>query len=153
MYKNFMIKIYPYENLGSANHGWLDARHHFSFANYYNPERMNFGTLRVINDDIICIIKKKIVDFAKDRKLQADLGAELLDAQRRIHAFRHHIHGAKDLFDLFAFPKLASDKKVAAVLRKTGRDQIADTRQAKKSIRICAKLGTEPYHFIKPSRN
>jgi redox-sensitive bicupin YhaK (pirin superfamily) len=48
-----MIKIYAYEQLGHANHGWLDARHHFSFASYYNPERMGFGALRVINDDII----------------------------------------------------------------------------------------------------
>jgi redox-sensitive bicupin YhaK (pirin superfamily) len=38
---------------GHANHGWLDAHHSFSFANYYNPERMHFGTLRVLNDDII----------------------------------------------------------------------------------------------------
>lgn len=48
-----MINIYPYESLGRAKHGWLDARHHFSFANYYNPERMEFGALRVINDDWI----------------------------------------------------------------------------------------------------
>ena len=48
-----MIKTYTFEQLGHANHGWLDARHHFSFANYYNPERMGFGALRVINDDII----------------------------------------------------------------------------------------------------
>ncbi len=48
-----MIKIYPYGDLGRANHGWLDARHHFSFASYHNPERMGFGVLRVINDDII----------------------------------------------------------------------------------------------------
>lgn len=48
-----MLTHYPYENLGHANHGWLNARHHFSFANYYNPKRMGFGTLRVINDDII----------------------------------------------------------------------------------------------------
>ncbi len=48
-----MIKTYAYEQLGHANHGWLNARHHFSFANYHNPERMAFGTLRVINDDII----------------------------------------------------------------------------------------------------
>lgn len=38
---------------GHANHGWLEARHTFSFANYYNPERVQFGALRVLNDDII----------------------------------------------------------------------------------------------------
>lgn len=48
-----MIKIYPYEKLGHHEFGWLDARYHFSFANYHNPERMGFGTLRVINDDIV----------------------------------------------------------------------------------------------------
>ena len=38
---------------GQADHGWLKANHSFSFANYYNPERMNFGVIRVLNDDSI----------------------------------------------------------------------------------------------------
>lgn len=48
-----MITLYPYEKLGHADHGWLDARHHFSFARYWNPDRVEFGALRVINDDRI----------------------------------------------------------------------------------------------------
>lgn len=43
----------PYADLGHVQHGWLDARHHFSFGQYYDANRMGFGTLRVINDDTI----------------------------------------------------------------------------------------------------
>lgn len=48
-----MVERRPFETLGSANHGWLDARHHFSFASYHDPARMNWGALRVWNDDAI----------------------------------------------------------------------------------------------------
>lgn len=48
-----MIDIRPFDTLGAANHGWLNARHHFSFANYYDETRMGFGNLRVWNDDEI----------------------------------------------------------------------------------------------------
>lgn len=48
-----MITVYPYENLGRFDAGWLNAHYHFSFAGYHNPERMGFGPLRVINDDIV----------------------------------------------------------------------------------------------------
>lgn len=48
-----MINVRPFDALGGANHGWLDAKHHFSFASYHDPARMNWGSLRVWNDDTI----------------------------------------------------------------------------------------------------
>lgn len=48
-----MLKHYPFDTLGGAKHGWLDARHHFSFAGYHDPKKMSFGELLVINDDRI----------------------------------------------------------------------------------------------------
>lgn len=48
-----MITHYPHASLGGANHGWLNAKHHFSFASYHDPRKMSFGELLVINDDII----------------------------------------------------------------------------------------------------
>jgi quercetin 2,3-dioxygenase len=48
-----MIERRPFDTLGGANHGWLDAKHHFSFASYHDPVRMGWGALRVWNDDTI----------------------------------------------------------------------------------------------------
>jgi redox-sensitive bicupin YhaK (pirin superfamily) len=48
-----MIDIRTFDSLGHADHGWLDARHHFSFASYYDPRRMGWGRIRVWNDDRI----------------------------------------------------------------------------------------------------
>ena len=45
--------IHKANTRGQANHGWLQSYHSFSFANYYNPERMNFGAIRVLNDDTV----------------------------------------------------------------------------------------------------
>ena len=43
--------LHPAQSRGAANHGWLRSFHSFSFANYYNPQKMHFGVLRVLNDD------------------------------------------------------------------------------------------------------
>ncbi len=48
-----MIDVRPFGGLGHADHGWLNARHHFSFANYHEPDRMGWGAIRVWNDDEI----------------------------------------------------------------------------------------------------
>ena len=45
--------LHKADTRGNANHGWLQSYHTFSFANYYNPERMHFGVLRVLNDDTV----------------------------------------------------------------------------------------------------
>lgn len=49
--KTMKTVVHKAATRGRANHGWLDSHHSFSFANYHNPERMNFGVLRVLNDD------------------------------------------------------------------------------------------------------
>jgi redox-sensitive bicupin YhaK (pirin superfamily) len=49
--KSMKTVLHKANTRGHANHGWLDSHHTFSFANYYNPERMHFGMLRVLNDD------------------------------------------------------------------------------------------------------
>lgn len=48
-----MIQVIKYDSLGQADYGWLKPHYHFSFSNYYDPKRMGFGKLRVVNDDII----------------------------------------------------------------------------------------------------
>src|SRR4029077_12714778 len=50
---HIMIERRPFEKLGGGDHGWLNTRHHFSFADYRDPQRMGWGALRVWNDDEI----------------------------------------------------------------------------------------------------
>jgi hypothetical protein len=47
------IVLHKANTRGNANHGWLQSFHTFSFANYFNPERVRFGALRVLNDDTV----------------------------------------------------------------------------------------------------
>ncbi|MGB1241709.1 MAG: pirin family protein [Chitinophagales bacterium] len=51
--KTMKTVLHKAQTRGYANHGWLESHHSFSFANYYNPQRMNFGVLRVLNDDSV----------------------------------------------------------------------------------------------------
>ena len=46
-----MLKVIRSSNMGHSNHHWLDSFHHFSFSSYYNPDKIQFGVLRVVNDD------------------------------------------------------------------------------------------------------
>ena len=48
-----MIELRPFATLGAADHGWLKAKHHFSFGSHYDPNNMGHGSLRVWNDDEI----------------------------------------------------------------------------------------------------
>lgn len=48
-----MVRYLNQENMGQSLHVWLDSLHHFSFAGYYNPQNINFGILRVVNDDLV----------------------------------------------------------------------------------------------------
>lgn len=48
-----MIKFIDSKKMGRGKHDWLDSHFHFSFADYYNPQNMQFGVLRVINDDLV----------------------------------------------------------------------------------------------------
>lgn len=52
-YKTMNSVLHKANTRGDANHGWLHSKHTFSFANYHNPERMHFGVLRVLNDDVV----------------------------------------------------------------------------------------------------
>ena len=48
-----MLRRIDSNNMGASNHGWLRSKFHFSFADYYNPNNIQFGVLRVINDDLV----------------------------------------------------------------------------------------------------
>jgi redox-sensitive bicupin YhaK (pirin superfamily) len=53
MRSGIMLRKMESKNMGSSNLGWLKSKFHFSFADYYNPNNIHFGVLRVINDDLV----------------------------------------------------------------------------------------------------
>ena len=73
-----MIQLRPSGSRGFADHGWLVARHSFSFADYYDPDEMGWGALRVIN------LKTAVTRFRQHVFREAD--ARLTEQFRRVHA-------------------------------------------------------------------
>lgn len=112
-----MLKKLNKENMGTSNLGWLESRFHFSFAEYRNPFNMNFGVLRVVNDDIIHTKSgfdthphenMEIVSYIVDGEIthKDSMGnqetlkegeVQYLSAGDGIYHSEHNIHESKDL--------------------------------------------------------
>ncbi len=112
-----MLKKLNKENMGTSNLGWLESRFHFSFAEYRNPFNMNFGVLRVVNDDIIHAKSgfdthphenMEIVSYIVDGEIthKDSMGnqetlkegeVQYLSAGDGIYHSEHNIHESKDL--------------------------------------------------------
>jgi len=112
-----MLKKLPKENMGTSNLGWLESRFHFSFADYRNPNNMNFGVLRVLNDDIIHAnsgfethphSNMEIISYVVDGQIthKDSMGnaetlkrgeVQYLSAGDGIYHSEHNLHKTKDL--------------------------------------------------------
>lgn len=126
-----MIEVRPFASLGHADHGWLDARHHFSFANYYDPARMGWGNIRVWNDDtiaaqtgfdphphrdmeIITVIRTGAISHEDSQGNKGRTGAgdvQVMSAGTGIvHAEYNHEDEATTLFQIWILPDVAGGK-------------------------------------------
>ena len=112
-----MLKKLNKENMGTSNLGWLESRFHFSFAEYINPKNINFGVLRVVNDDIIHAQNgfdshphdnMEIVSYIVDGEIthKDSMGnqetlkegeVQYLSAGDGIYHSEHNLHESKDL--------------------------------------------------------
>ena len=121
-----MIAHRPYDSLGGANHGWLDAKHHFSFAGYHDPDRMSHGELLVINDDriapntgfephshrdmeIITYVRKGAITHEDDKGNKGRTTAGNVQVMSAGSGIRHseynHEEEAANLFQIWILPK------------------------------------------------
>ncbi|PLY07338.1 MAG: pirin family protein [Arcobacter sp.] len=112
-----MLKKLPRENMGTSNLGWLESRFHFSFAEYRNPTNIQFGVLRVLNDDIIHAktgfdthphANMEIISYVVDGEIthKDSMGnaetlkageVQYLSAGNGIYHSEHNLHESEDL--------------------------------------------------------
>ncbi len=112
-----MLKKLSKENMGTSNLGWLESRFHFSFAEYRNPENINFGVLRILNDDILHTnsgfdthphSNMEIISYVVDGEIthKDSMGnsetlkkgeVQYLSAGDGIYHSEHNVHDSKDL--------------------------------------------------------
>ena len=121
-----MVTHYPFDGLGGEDHGWLNARHHFSFAGYRNPERMCHGELLVINDDriapktgfdthghrdmeIITYVRKGAITHEDDKGNKGRTTAGNVQVMSAGSGIRHSEHNMEDeetnIFQIWILPR------------------------------------------------
>ena len=93
-----MIELKPYAKLGGADHGWLKAKHHFSFASYYDPENMGHGSLRVWNDDEIAPNTGFPAHPHANMEIITYVREGAITHQDRTRQVRHRLGGIGDVF-------------------------------------------------------
>ena len=159
-----MLKKLPKENMGTSNLGWLESRFHFSFADYRNPNNMNFGVLRVLNDDIVhansgfdthphanmeiisYVVKGEIThkDSMGNSETLKRGEVQYLSAGDGIYHSEHNVHKTEDLRLLqiwivppkAGFPRLYGSKRFEEIDRKNRLLNIVSSQNGTADIKI-----------------
>ena len=159
-----MLKKLIKENMGTSNLGWLESRFHFSFADYRNPNNMNFGVLRVLNDDIVHAnsgfethphSNMEIISYVVDGEIthKDSMGnsetlkrgeVQYLSAGDGIYHSEHNLHKTKDLRLLqiwivppkTGLPRLYGSQKFEEIHRKNKLLNIVSGQNGSADIKI-----------------
>ena len=159
-----MLKKLPKENMGTSNLGWLESCFHFSFAQYRNPNNINFGVLRVLNDDIVhpksgfdthphsnmeiisYVVKGEIThkDSMGNSETLKRGEVQYLSAGDGIYHSEHNVHKSEDLRLLqiwiippFAgLPRLYGSKRYEEIDRKNTLLNIVSSQEGTADIKI-----------------